>query len=227
MAVDDWMQREREAVIEAERTAELRRQREAFAGAIQWEAAFFGWLAAIGLAAVLVAMVIGAGAAVGITELDSGSEQRTRALSLVGGVLLVVVLAIAYLAGGYVAGRMARFDGWRQGLGVWTVGLAMILAFALTAWLAGGEINPLEALDLPRIPVDEGGLTRGGAIALVATAAVTLAAALAGGVFGERFHRAIDLAGREPAGGQRAEPTGPAEAEADEASTQADKEEGG
>ena len=34
-----------------------RRERQAFGGTIRWEAAFFGWLAAIGLAALMVAMV--------------------------------------------------------------------------------------------------------------------------------------------------------------------------
>jgi hypothetical protein len=93
---------------------------------------------------------------------------------------------------------MARFDGWRQGLGVWIVAIAMTLALAATAWIAGGEVNPLESLDLPRIPVDEpAGLSGGGAIALGVAAVVTLAAAIAGGAGGERFHRAVDEAGEE------------------------------
>jgi hypothetical protein len=173
-----------------------RRERQAYGGSIQWEAAFFGWLAAIGLAAILVAMAVGGGAAVGLTDLDDPAGEQAENLSFGGGVLLVAMLALAYAAGGYVAGRMARFDGWRQGLGVWLVALVMTCALAITAWIAGGDFNPLESLDLPRIPVDEeGGLTSGGAIALAATAVVTLAAAIAGGVIGERFHRAVDEAG--------------------------------
>ena len=66
----------------------------------------------------------------------------------------------------------------------------------MTAWIGGGDVNPLRALDLPRVPVDEGGeLTTGGAIATAATAIVTLLAAVAGGIAGERFHRAVDDAG--------------------------------
>ena len=175
-----------------------RREQQAFGGAIQWEAAFFGWLAAIGLAAILVAMAVGAGVAIGITELDDSPGERADQLTLGGGALLVAILALAYLAGGYVAGRMARFDGWRQGLGVWLLALLMTVALAATAWIAGGDVNPLEDLELPRIPVDEeGGLTTGGAIALAATAIVTVAAAIAGGVLGDRFHRAVDEAGAE------------------------------
>jgi hypothetical protein len=175
-----------------------RRERQAFGGRIQWEAAFFGWLAAIGLAAILVAMLVGGGVAVGLTDIkDTAGEQADR-LTFGGGVLLVAILALAYLAGGYVGGRMARFDGWRQGLGVWLLSVAMTLALAGTAWIAGGDVNPLESLDLPRIPVEEGaGLTSGGIIATLAALVVTLLAAIGGGVAGERFHRAVDDAGTD------------------------------
>ncbi|MDP9228820.1 MAG: hypothetical protein M3M99_07140 [Actinomycetota bacterium] len=179
-------------------TAFHQRERQAYGGAIQWEAAFFGWLAAVGLAAILVAMAAGAGVAIGITDITETAGRQAKELSLGGGALLVGILALSYLAGGYVAGRMARFDGWRQGLGVWLLALLMTAALAATAWLANGDVNPLQALELPRIPVDEGsGLTRGGAIAVAATAVLTLAAAIAGGVAGESFHRAVDEAGFE------------------------------
>lgn len=172
-----------------------RREHRAFGGSIQWEAAFFGWLAAIGLAALLVAMVVGAGVAVGLTELDADAQTRVEELSLGGGALLVAIIALAYASGGYVAARMARFDGWRQGLGVWLLSLLLTVALAITAWVAGGEINPLESLELPRIPVDEGPLTEGGAIAMAVIALTALLASIGGGVLGERFHRAVDRAG--------------------------------
>ena len=53
---------------------------------------------------------------------------------IIGIVVLVAILAVSYLAGGYVAGRMARFDGWRQGVGVFAVAVGMTLALALAAW---------------------------------------------------------------------------------------------
>jgi hypothetical protein len=193
--------------IPAEGTAEQRRlaasalhrrERQAYGGAIQWEAAFFGWLAAIGLAAILVAMAVGAGVAVGLTELDDPAGDQAENLTLGGGAVLVLILALSYAAGGYVAGRMARFDGARQGLGVWVVALLMTGALALTAWIGGGDVNVLRNLDLPRIPVDEAGsVTSGGIIAIAAIAVATLLAAVGGAVYGERFHRAVDEAGLE------------------------------
>jgi len=172
-----------------------RRERQAYGGAIQWEAALFGWLAAVGLSALLVALVVGAGLAVGLTELGGSPSEKTETLTLGGGVLIFVILALAYLSGGYVAGRMARFDGWRQGLGVWILSVVAAVGLALAGLIGGSEYNLLATLDLPRIPVDEGEVTTGGVIALVAVLAGTLAAAIAGGVAGESFHRAVDEAG--------------------------------
>src|SRR5918994_7190055 len=45
------------------------RQREEFGG-INWGGAFFGWLVAVGLGALLVGLLAAAGAAVGLTELS-------------------------------------------------------------------------------------------------------------------------------------------------------------
>jgi len=175
-------------------TSEAReRERREFGGQIQWEAAFFGWLAAIGLAALLVAMAVGAEIAVGLREFDDDPGDRARELGLAGSAVLVAILAVSYCAGGYVAARMARFDGPRQGLGVWLVALGMTVALALFAWAVGGEVNPLESLELPRIPVDEeGSFPAASVILTVAIAAVTLLSAGLGGVAGERFHRRID-----------------------------------
>jgi hypothetical protein len=74
----------------------------------------------------------------------------------------------------------------------------MTAALTLTAWLAGGDVNPLESLELPRVPVEEeGGITTGGLVALALAAAATLGAAVAGGILGERFHRAVDESGAD------------------------------
>jgi hypothetical protein len=174
--------------------AQLRR-REEFGG-LNWGAACFGWLVAIGLAALLVGILAAAGAAIGLVEV-SGSEVQGNAetIGVVGGALLVGILALSYFAGGYVAGRMSRFDGARQGAGVWVIGLLTTIALAIAGIVGGAEYNVLERLDLPRIPIDEGDLTTGGAIALAAVLVGTLAAAVLGGRLGERYHRRIDAVG--------------------------------
>jgi hypothetical protein len=168
------------------------RQREEFGG-FSPGSVFFGWLVAIGLAALLTGVLTGAGTAIGITELSDGElSDSAETIGLLGGILLFGVLLLSYFAGGYVAGRLARFDGAVQGFGVWILGVVMTLAFAALAALAGSEWNVFERLDLPRIPVDEGTLTTGGAITLGAIVIGTLIAVVAGGKVGERFHRKVD-----------------------------------
>jgi MFS family permease len=171
-------------------------------GGIKWGAAFFGWLSANGLAVLLIALLSAAGVALGLTEnvpsvdeaVDSAAEQADT-IGIVGGIVLLVILFLAYLAGGYVAGRMARFDGVRQGIAVWVIGLLIVIALAVAGLVLGSEYNVLQQLNLPRIPIDEGTATTGGIIALVAVLLVTLLGAILGGKLGDRFHRKVDRAG--------------------------------
>jgi hypothetical protein len=171
------------------------RQRDEFGG-LHWGSAFFGWLVAVGIATLLTALLSAAGAAVGLTK-SSASDATGKAdtLGIVGGVLLLLILLLAYYAGGYVAGRMSRFTGPRQGLGVWIIGLAVTLVLALAGALLGAKYNVLSQLNLPRIPVDEGTLGSGALIALAAIVLGTLLAAVAGGKAGTHFHRRVDRVG--------------------------------
>jgi MFS family permease len=172
-----------------------RRQREEYGG-LSWGSAFFGWLVAVGLAALLIALLSAAGAAVGLTEANTDDATGSAdTIGIVGGILLLVVLAVAYYAGGYVAGRMARFNGLRQGLAVWVLGLIVTIVLAVAGVVLGAEYNVLERLSLPRIPVDEGALTTGGLIVLAAVLVGTLLAAVAGGKAGSHYHRKVDRVG--------------------------------
>jgi hypothetical protein len=179
------------------------RQRDEYGG-FNIGAALFGWLVAVGMAVLLTALLSAAGAAIGLTQLTEGeAKSNAETISIVGGVLLVVVLALSYYAGGYVAGRMSRFDGGRQGLGVWLFGLVATIVLAVLGALAGSEWNLFSQVNLPRIPIDEGSLATGGAIALALILIATLIAAIAGGKVGERYHRKVDRAGYEGAEPQR------------------------
>jgi hypothetical protein len=186
----------RGAVSVAERDAPTRgevldRQREEFGG-LHWGSAFFGWLSAVGVATLLVGLIAATGAAVGLTSTD----DATSTVGIVGGALLLLALMIAYYCGGYVAGRMARFNGPKQGLAVWLIGLAITIVLAVVGVLFGAKYNVLSGLNLPRIPVDEGSLTTGGLIALAAVLVGTLLAAIAGGKAGTHFHRKVDRVGQ-------------------------------
>jgi hypothetical protein len=179
------------------RRRELQRERQEFGGRIQWEVVFFGLLAGIGVAACLVAMVLGGLAAAGVTSFHEDSSSLVDRMMAGSGAIAVAILALSYVCSGYVAARMARFDGWRQGLGVWILSLLVVAAAAITAWIAGGELDPAKSIDLPSNPIDEGPLHRGAAVIAPVLLLVPLLGALAGAMLGDRFHRAVDRAGTD------------------------------
>src|SRR5882757_621753 len=173
-------------------------QRERFGGA-DGTAIFFGWLSALGLAALLMAVVAAAGTRLGFANAVTTGDATGNAatIGIVGGAILVAILLLAYFAGGYVAGRMARFDGGRQGFRVWLLGLLATVAAAVAGWIGGSQYNVLHQLNLPRIPVDEGTIATGAIITLAVALLSTLLAAVAGGKSGERYHRRVDQLGWE------------------------------
>lgn len=168
------------------------REKEAFGG-FKLGAAFFGWLTAVGATVVLVALV--AGVAVGFDLRDSLEGPTSGQDRLIGIIVLVAVIFVAYYCGGYVAGRMARFNGVRQGIGVWlwSVLIAAVLA-ALAAFT--NESNPvIQELDLSTAEFDVNDLTQESLIALGVVLGVSLFGAIVGGLAGMRFHRRVDRAG--------------------------------
>ena len=167
------------------------RQRERFGG-IKWGSAFFGWLSALGLAALLSGILVGAGVALGLSTSDAETAGSAETIGLGGGIALLVVLAIAWFCGGYVAGRMARFDGARQGVGVWAWTLLAAFVVAGLVAVGGSDYDVFERLNLPRLAVGDSTLTSGGAITGAVAILVTLLAAVIGGKVGERFHRRVD-----------------------------------
>ena len=179
----------RNAVV-LDREARLR-QRDEFGG-FNFGAAFFGWLVAIGMGVILTALVGAAGAAIGLTNGASSGDAGT--IGIVGGALLIAIAILAYYCGGYVAGRMSRFDGARQGFGVWALGLVMTLLIAAAGAIFGDQYNVFDKLNLPHIPVSTSDLTTGGAIALAAIFLGSLIGAIVGGKVGERYHRRVDRA---------------------------------
>ena len=169
--------------------------RERFGG-INWGAAFFGWLVAIAMT-VLLSSIIGAVAtAIGdANDVTQTQAQRDAgAIGLATAIALVVVMVIAYFTGGYVAGRMSRFDGSKQGIAVWAIGIIVTLLAVGLGVVLGNEYNVLDRVDLPRIPVPTDTATWAGIITAVALVLGTLVAALLGGKVGHRYHDKVDRA---------------------------------
>ncbi len=189
----------RDAVQPADSDAVRAREKEAFGG-VKVGAAFFGWLTAVGATVILVAIVAAVASALDLgTVVDGGtSSEELRSLGIGAAIAVLVVLFLAYYCGGYVAGRMARFNGVRQGIAVWL--WAVLIAAVVTGigLLADDNSDLANDLNLPNVPVDSSDITSTSLIALAIVLGVTLIGAILGGLAGMRFHRRVDRAGFAP-----------------------------
>jgi hypothetical protein len=177
------------------------KEREEFGG-MKFGSAFFGWVAATGIAVLLTALLVGAGAAVGLGTNTSANQAAGAAknnagtVGVVGVIVLLVILLVAYFCGGYVAGRMARFSGAKQGIAVWIWAIAIAIVVAIIGAIAGGQYNILANVNaFPRIPIDEGTLTTAGVITAIGAVVISFVGAVLGGAAGMRFHRRVDRVG--------------------------------
>lgn len=178
---------------------DLEAQRRDEYGGTNIGAAFFGWLVAIGITLLLTGIVGAVAAAVNSTLSVTLNEAEREAgtIGVGAAIAMLLVLMIGYFAGGYVAGRMSRFDGGRQGVAVWFLGLLVTLIVAVVGAVFGSQYDIFgpERVNLPAMPVPTDTATVGGIAALVAVLLGTLLAAFLGGKTGQRYHRKIDRIG--------------------------------
>lgn len=163
-------------------------------GGTNWGACFFGWLVAIGVTVLLAAITSAVATAAGanLNWSLSDAEQNAGAVGLGAAIAITVIMFIGYYAGGYVAGRMSRFDAVRQGLGVWLIGIVTTaIAIGVTAAF-GSRYDVLQDLDLPSLDVSGDQVTAGAIITVVVLLVVMLVGALLGSAVGRRYHRRID-----------------------------------
>lgn len=157
-------------------------------------ATLFGWLIMASMAVLISAVV--AGAAFGIyTVLDytrADLESRAGTTAITAAAVLVFVVCLAFYSGGYVAGRLSRFDGARQGFGVWMLSFILaVLAAGLGAY-ANSLYDLVDRVDRPDVPLTNDNLVTGGLVTAAALLMLPLLASLLGGKTGQRYHDKID-----------------------------------
>ncbi|MCC9173754.1 hypothetical protein [Arthrobacter sp. zg-Y179] len=188
----------REAAL-PNREALLAREKERFGG-FKFGAAFFGWLTATGMVVLLSALAAAIGAAVGLSaETNLGqaleSAAANQSAGIIGAIIMLLVLLLSYFAGGYVAGRMARFNGAKQGLAVWLWALVAAAVVIVLGLIFGNDIRSISQLNsVAPLPENLEGMDAGTWIAVAASLVATLLGAILGGLAGMRYHRRIDRA---------------------------------
>ncbi|MEJ7583251.1 MAG: TIGR04086 family membrane protein [Acidimicrobiales bacterium] len=162
-----------------------------------------GTLAAYGAFALIAAI---AGAVLSAADEDTkfATNDWTSA-GAVGAMATAFALFLAYLFGGYVAGRMARRAGVLHGVAVFVLGL--LAAAAIGGVVAGVTDSADVERNLRSIGVPTTAEQWGDVGAVTAIAAVVLMAigAILGGLMGERWHTKLARRALDPDYGPEAE----------------------
>jgi uncharacterized membrane protein len=170
--------------------------REAGIGKLSLISVLAGVLVAYGAFAVLAALAGAAAAALGLnTDLSANNWAE---LGVGSAIVAAVVLLLAYLFGGYVAGRMARRAGLLHGLAVFILALvivALIAAIAATQTDTSAIRGNLRSLGIPTTGAEWSDV---GTLAGIGSLAAMLVGALLGGLLGERWHTKLTRRAASP-----------------------------
>jgi hypothetical protein len=165
-------------------------------GGVDWLASFLGFVFALVAGAIFSAV---AGVVLAPLGFSLNLAGPLGAAVITGLVLLGVLIFLTYFFGGYVAGRLARFDGGRNGamVLVWTLltGLLLLLAAGVfRGFLPGGAADAIGGF-LDRTSSALGSLSQAGIVGIVVVVAaflIALVGGLLGGRLGSRYHAEID-----------------------------------
>jgi len=180
--------------VELKRRERGNRLRDRYGG-FDWVATFLGFAVAIFFLTVLLGIVAAIVGSVGyqlgaqVPKVGGSVSSATQQLGIGALVGSILTLVLAYFIGGYTAGRLARYDGMKNGLGVvvWTV--LIVIIFGILGAVLGSQFNVASQLHLN---VNLSALTTAGVLSLVATLLVMLIASGLGGRLGGHYHKRID-----------------------------------
>ena len=169
-------------------------------GGFSFTSVLAGVLVAYGAFAILLGL---AAAVVGAVDGDTDLSNDWEQLGTVGGLVVASLLFLAYLFGGYVAGRMARRNGLAHGAGVLVLGVVIVGVVAALVRSSGtdGIADNLRSLGIPTT-ADEYG--QAGTVAGIGSLIALIAGSLLGGVLGERWHARLFARAADPNVGAQA-----------------------
>jgi amino acid transporter len=159
-------------------------------------AGILGMLAALGTLVFLSALLAAGAADIPYQLNQIDVDGNLNEVEVVGAIVALAVVFVSFFVGGWAAGRMARYDGGINGVGVALWFILLVAIFGLLGAWFGTEYNAFSGAGLPdwfaQIGVDD--VT----VKAIAGAAAGVVAALLGGglggMLGEQYHRQVDAA---------------------------------
>ncbi len=191
------MTEEREITRQQVRGAEtdLGGIRDRFGGA-DVVAGILGMFAALGTLVFLGALLAAGAGEIPYQLNQIDIDGNLQEVEIVGALVAIAVIFASFFVGGWAAGRMARYDGGINGVGVALWFILLVAIFGLLGAWFGAEYNAFASAGLPdwfaQAGADDVTLK---AIAGAAAGVVTaLLGGGIGGLLGEQYHRRIDAA---------------------------------
>jgi hypothetical protein len=162
-------------------------------GGLDVPASLVGMLAALAMLLILSGIV---SATIGTIAYQTGIQGNEEELSIGALVAAGAVVFLAFLVGGWAAGRMARYSGGLNGIMVAVWFLVLMALLAGLGALAGAEYNLFGDLRVAQAQLpnwfSDDTVTTGAIISAVAFVLLMFAGGFLGGLWGQRLHRRAD-----------------------------------
>ena len=155
-----------------------------------------GLVAAIGMLVILVGL-FAAGAGNIALQMDAlNVDGNVEEFSAAGAVVAVLVLMASFYVGGWVAARMARLDGRKNGVIVALWMMVLVVVFGALGIWAGSEYNVFSQVNLPDwvSAWDNADVTLAASLAAAAGALAMFAGAFLGGLTGDAYNARANAA---------------------------------
>jgi hypothetical protein len=162
-------------------------------GGVDWLASFLGFVFA-----AVAGTFLGGIAGIIVSPLGFSlnlGEGALGAAAVTGLVVVAVIIFLTYLFGGYVAGRLARFDGGRNGAMTVAWSIIMVALVAVGGFLSLPVLGLFQDFITDTVMPALNGLVAAGLVGIAVLVGALLAAlvgGLAGGRLGSRYHNEID-----------------------------------
>jgi hypothetical protein len=151
-----------------------------------------GVVVAFGAMFLLSGIIGGILAAIGVSDTNVTRGEAVQA-GIAGGIAYVIAMFLAYLWGGYTAGRMARGAGVLNGVLVPIAAIVLALVVAAIVAALGASANLNLPFTTARLPIREGSSLVDWGIGLGVAALVAMFAGGAlGGSLGARWHTKLE-----------------------------------
>ncbi len=162
-------------------------------GGLDVPASMTGMLVAFAMLLILAGL---ASAAFGAIAFQTGTAGNLTELSVGALITAGVVLFLAFLIGGWAAGRMSRYSGATNGLMVAVWFLLLLAVLAALGAIAGDAYNLFDNLQVAKANLPNwfsaDTVTTGAIVSAIAFAVVMFLGAIIGGLWGQHFHSKAD-----------------------------------